>query len=91
MNSRVATRVAAVALGLAIIVSPAAALPAMATPSIPIPPPSTEPGARRSAMTLPAGSAVYDAGPIETGAVETTLARLAAETDQTLPYPITEP
>ena len=62
MIRAVAPKLAAIALGLAIVVSPAAALPALATPSIPIPPPSGAPQASGTGKTMPAEILVNDVG-----------------------------
>jgi hypothetical protein len=60
MIRQIAPKVVAFAVGFAVVVSPAAVLPAFATPSIPIPPPSG--GPRGTGKTLPAEVIVHDLG-----------------------------
>ena len=65
MVHRVAPKVAAIVFALAVVVSPIAALPALATPSIPIPPPATGPHSLGTSKTVPAEVIVMDAGSLK--------------------------
>jgi len=58
----VVPRLAAIALGLAVVVSPVSALPALATPSIPIPPPANGPQSTGTGKTFPSEVVVDGVG-----------------------------